>query len=453
MDEQDTGGIQPVPDTPEQNKPQRSGHKVAKNAAWIIGGRVIQSLLALVVGALTARYLGPSNFGSINYAASLVAFIAPVLYLGLNATLVHELIKRPKREGEVLGTSLVLGSAASFICFIGVCAFAFFVNASETEILIVCCLYALGLLFQAADMLQFWFQSKLQSKYYAISTLIAYTAVSAYRVILLITHQSVYWFALTAVIDHGVIALVLFFTYRRKGGAKLIFSKTVASELFQKSKHYIIPALMVSIFAQTDKLMLKWMIGEEVVGYYASAVTVCGLTSIICAAVITSFRPMIFENKEKSDAAFEGSVTQLYSVIIYISLAQCIGISLLNDELISLLYGSAYAPAAPVILVLVWYTGFSYIGAVRNIWLLGENKQHLLWQINLLGVVCNIVVNLLLIPLWGTLGAATASLTTQLFTNVVLGFVFKPIRRNNTLMARALNPKQMRISALLSRGK
>jgi len=426
---------------------------VAKNAAWIIACRVVQALLGLVVGALTARYLGPSNFGSINYAASLTAFIAPVLYLGLNATLVHELITRERREGEVLGTSIAIGSLASLVCFVGVCAFAFFVNASEQEIVIVCCLYSIGLLFQAFDMLQFWFQSRLQSKYYAIAVLIAYTAVSAYRVALLVSNQNVYWFALTAAIDHGVVALILFLAYRRKGGGKLRFSRTVAKEMLKKSKHYILPALMVSIFAETDKLMLKWMIGQEVVGYYSAAVTICGLSSFVCAAILDSFRPVIFENREISGAAFEGSVTQLYSVIIYFSLIQCVGIALLSGVLVSVLYGAAYAPAAGVILVLVWYTGFSYLGAVRDIWLLGENKQSLLWKINLCGVLCNIVLNLILIPLWGILGAAAATLTTQLFTNVLLGFVFKGIRRNNTLMARGLNPKAMRLSALFSRSK
>jgi len=432
---------------------QQQQHKVAKNAVWIISCRVVQALMGLVIGALTARYLGPFNFGSINYAASLTAFIAPVLYLGLNATLVQELITRPKREGEVMGTSLLIGSLASVVCFIGVCAFAFFVNASKTDRIIVCCLYSFGLLFQAFDMLQFWFQAKLQSKYYAIAMLIAYTAVSAYRVALLIASKSVYWFALTAVIDHGVVALVLLWAYRRKGGQKLSFSKTVAGEMFQKSKHYILPALMVSIFAQTDKLMLTWMIGEKVVGYYSAAVTICGLSSIVCAAIINSFRPVIFENKNVSREAFEGSVTQLYSVIIYFSLAQCIGITLLSKVLVNVMFGADYTPAATVIPVLVWYTGFSYLGAVRDIWMLGENKQGLLWKINLCGVLCNILLNLVLIPLWGILGAAAASLTTQIFTNVLLGFVFQSIRRNNTLMGRGLNPANMRLQALFSKGK
>ena len=127
------------------------------------------------------------------------------------------------------------------------------------------------------------------------------------------------------------------------------------------------------------------------------------------------------------------------------------GIALLAGVLVQVLYGPAYAPAVPVIRVLVWYTGFSYLGAVRDIWLLGENKQNLLWKINLCGVLCNIVLNLMLIPVWGMLGAAAASLATQVFTNVFLGFVFKGIRRNNTLMAHGLHPGEMRLSSLFSR--
>ena len=211
-----------------------SQHRVAKNAMWIIGGRVIQALLGLVVGALTARYLGPSNFGSINYAASLTAFIAPVLYLGLNATLVHELVTRERHEGEVLGTSLFLGSLASAVCFIGVCAFAFFVNASEQEIVIVCCLYAAGLLFQAADMLQYWFQKNLQSKYYAVATLIAYTAVSAYRVALLIAGRNVYWFALTAVIDHFIARWFCSFHTAARAGAAFGFHDGRQGNVYKK---------------------------------------------------------------------------------------------------------------------------------------------------------------------------------------------------------------------------
>ena len=80
---------------------------------------------------------------------------------------------------------------------------------------------------------------------------------------------------------------------------------------------------------------------------------------------------------------------------------------------------------------------------VRNIWILAENKQKYLWIINLSGALANVALNAVLIPSMGSDGAAWASLVTQMFTNVVTGFLIRPIRRNNRLMFQSLNPKRL----------
>lgn len=64
---------------------------------------------------------------------------------------------------------------------------------------------------------------------------------------------------------------------------------------------------------------------------------------------------------------------------------------------------------------------FSYLGTVRNIWILAEGKHKILWVLNLSGALLNIALNLLFIPVWGINGAALAALLTQIFTNVFLG--------------------------------
>ena len=83
-------------------------NKVIKNASWIIICRVIQALLALIISMITARYLGPSNYGLLNYAISIVTFVLPIMKLGITSILVQEFISEPEKEGETLGTSLVL---------------------------------------------------------------------------------------------------------------------------------------------------------------------------------------------------------------------------------------------------------------------------------------------------------------------------------------------------------
>ena len=59
----------------------------------------------------------------------------------------------------------------------------------------------------------------------------------------------------------------------------------------------------------------------------------------------------------------------------------------------------------------------------------------------MIGAVANVLLNLVLIPWWGGVGAAIASLITQFFTNVIIGFIFQPIRENNRLMLRSMDPR------------
>ena len=68
-----------------------------------------------------------------------------------------------------------------------------------------------------------------------------------------------------------------------------------------------------------------------------------------------------------------------------------------------------------------------------------DSQQKYLWIMNLSGAFLNIVLNLLLIPVYNIMGAAIASLITQIFTNVIIGFIIKPIRENNNLMIKALD--------------
>lgn len=412
---------------------------VLKNASWIIGCKIVQALLGLVVTMLSARYLGPSGYGLVNYAAAIVAFAAPVMQLGLNCTLVQEVIQNPEREGETLGTALVMCLVSSVTCIVGVIAFAGVANPGETETIIVCALYSILLVFQALEMIQYWFQAKLLSKYTSIVMLVAYVAISAYKITLLVTGSSIYWFAVSQALDYCMIAVALLLIYKRVGTAKLSFSLARAKEMFTRSKYYIVSSLMVTVFAQTDRIMLKLMLDEVAVGYYSAAVTCAGMTSFVFAAVIDSARPVILEAKKGNQANFEQGMVRLYSAVIYLAMAQSVVITLFSDLIVKVLYGTAYAATAPALRIIVWYTTFSYLGSVRNIWILAEGKQRYLWIVNMSGALVNVLLNAILIPVWGINGAAAASLVTQFFANVVIGFVLRPIRYNNKLMLWSLD--------------
>lgn len=416
-------------------------NKVIKNAYWIIVCRIAQSFVGLLIGMITARYLGPSNYGLLNYACSVITFVVPLAQLGLRNILVEEIVSKPEREGKILGTSLVMSIVSSLFCIIGCIGFVAFANAGETDTLIVCALYSISLIFQMTENIQYWYQAKLLSKYTSIVSLAAYTIVSIYKIFLLATGKSIYWFAISYAFDFFLISASLIFIYRKMGGQKLSFSFPLAKELFNKSKYFIVSNMMVTLFTQTDKIMVKLMIGNAENGYYSTAVACSTITSFVFAAIIDSLRPVIFESKKTDQKKFENNMSLLYSIIIYMGLAQSLVLTFLAHPIVNLLYGKEYLNAIPMLQIITWYSAFSYMGSVRNIWMLAEKKQKYLWIINLSGATLNIVGNLILIPYMGAKGAALASVVTQFFTNFILCLIMKPIRPTSRLIWDALNPK------------
>ena len=415
--------------------------QVIQNAKWIIGCKIVQSIMQLLIGMASARYLKSANYGLIGYASSVVAFALPLMKLGLDAILVHELVESPEKEGEIMGTSLFMNCLSGAICIGGVALFATVANFGETATIVVCILYSIYIFFAALEMVQYWFQYKLLSKYSSVIMLVAYLLVSAYKIYLLATGKSVYWFALSHSVEYGSIAILLWIYYYKLNGSPLRVSFKRAKKMLSKSKHYILAALMVIAIQNTDHIMITKMVGLKENGYYTAAITSAVVLQFVFLAIIDSFRPLILSSKNENEVEYEKNISGLYGIIGYLALAQSAVFTIFAPIIIGVLYGEDYQPAIPILQIIIWQCTFSYMGMIRNIWLLAEGKQKYLPIINLSGVVANIIMNAIMIPFWGACGAAFASFLTQFFMNFVFGFFFPPIRNNNRLLLKGMDPR------------
>ena len=415
--------------------------QVFNNAKWIIICRIVQSVMQLIIGMVSARYLGPSNYGLINYAASIVAFALPLMKLGLDAILVYELVESPEKEGEIIGSSLFLNVSSGLLCIVGVSVFAVTVNYGEKDTILICMLYSISILFAAFEMLQYWYQYRLLSKYASVIMLAAYLFVSAYKIFLLASAKSVYWFAASHSVEYGFISVLLFIFYYKNGGAKLSVSIGRMKKMLMRSKYYILAALMIVVIQNTDHIMLRFISGDAANGYYTAAVTSASALQFVFTAIRDSFRPLILSAKKNNAAEYEKNISRLYGIIIYLSIAQSLAFTIFAPWIIRILYGAVYISAVPVLRILIWYFAFSFMGTIRNIWLLAEGKQKYLPGINMAGCVLNILLNAFMIPLYGACGAAFSSFLTQVFMNFVLGFLIGSVRKNNKLMLIGLHPR------------
>lgn len=413
-------------------------NRIARNAGWLIGGKIAQMAINLVVGLLTARYLGPSDYGLINYAAAYTAFFASICTLGINSVIVKEFTDNPKNEGMIIGTSLCLRAVSSAFSALTIIGISFVANPGEKTTQLVVALSSVGVIFQIFEIFNYWFQSKLQSKTTAIATLIAYAITSGYKVILLILKKPVTYFAFATSVDYICLAVILFASYKKNNGGKLSFSLKYGKKLLSKSHHFILPGLMVAIYAQTDKIMLKHMISDAEIGYYSTAVTLCNMWCFVLNAIIDSFYPSIMESFKNGKAEFDKRNKLLYAIVFYVSMAVSLIFTLFGHFAVKLIYGDDYLPAVGPLRIITWYTAFAYLGVARNAWIVCMNKQKYLKYIYIPAAIANVVLNCIFIPTMGASGAALASLIAQIVTTLVVPFFIKDIRENSVMIVKAI---------------
>ncbi len=412
--------------------------KVTINAGWLIAGRIYHMLLTFFIGLLTARYLGPANYGLINYAAAYTTFFASFCTLGINSVIVKNFVDNPDEEGETIGSAIVLRTVSSLLSVIMMICITLFMDKGEVTTNIVVALCSIGVLFQVMDTLNYWFQAKLQSKYAALATVISYTVVSIYKIWLLFTGKSVEWFAVSTSLDSFVVAIVLLVMYYKQNGPKFSFSVKKSKELFFSSYHFILAGLMVAIYGSTDRFMLKQMLNESEVAYYSTAVALCNTWVFVLAAIIDSMYPVILQHFGKNNGKFEQKNRQLYAIVFYMSVLASSLISVLATFIVKVLYGDAYISAADPLRIITWYTAFSYLGVARNAWMVCYNCQFYLKYLYIGAALTNVVLNVWLIPIWGASGAALASLITQISTILVFPAMIKALRPNVKLMIEAI---------------
>lgn len=420
-------------------------NKEVKNAAWIIICRIARMVIGLLLSIITARFLGPSNFGLINYGSAYVAFFTALCTLGLHSVIVKDFVDNGEKQGEILGTAVLLRVVASMLSVALITTIASIVDAGEkqTILVVICCSF--GLVFQAFDTFNYWFQSRYESKVSSLASLVAYVVTSIYKIVLLISRKSVVWFACSTAVDYICIAVLLYIVYKRENGPSMTFSLKRAKFMLGRSYHYILAGMMSVIYGQTDKIMLKHMLDESSVGIYSLATSLCSLWTFVLAAIIESLYPTIIQlHANDNYANFEKKNRQLYAIVIYVSTFVGLMILLFGEWAIALLYGQEYIGAAAPLKVVAWYTIFSYLGVARNAWIVCENKQRYLKYMYFGAAVLNILLNLLMIPTWGAVGAAAASLITQVFTSIVIPYMIPAMRPNAKLMTEAFMLRKIR---------
>jgi O-antigen/teichoic acid export membrane protein len=373
-----------------------------------------------MMSILTMRYLGPTNYGLINYVSAYITFFTSIIGLGINGVIIYELVNHKDENGSILGTTILFRLIVGVISMIAMLLVVYVADQGDRTTMIVAFLMSIQLPTLCLDTISYWYQAELKSKYSVMIQTIAYIAMSLYKVILMIAGKGVEWFAFATTLDLILLNGGYLFLYHKHRGQRLSCSKAAAKRLLSRCGPFILANVMSAIYGQMDRIMIKQMMGSNTeVGLYSAALTICQLVSFIPGAILESSRPLVVEAKATDETLYQLRFKQLSASILWVSGLYSLAITIFSKLVIYILYGADYMGANVCLKIAVWYTMFSYIGHAMNLWLICESKNRYVLWFCALGAIGNLLLNFALIPQFGINGAAVATLVTQLLTNFV----------------------------------
>ena len=415
--------------------------KYFANTSWLMAERVLRMVVALFVGVYVARYLGPERFGLLSYANSFVGLFIALATLGLDGIVVRELVKTPARRDELLGTAFGLKIVGAILMWLVIItAVPLTENDVQTNSLIA--IIAFAAIFQAFNVIDFNYQAEVKSKYVVHAQLVQLTISSITKLVLIAINASLIWFAWVYCLDAVVFAVGLSVMYLRKSGKLWCWQWKwqVAKELLKDSWPLILSGMVISIYMKIDQVMIKEMLGAEEVGLYAAAVRLSEAWYFIPMAITSSVFPAIINAKKQSEELYYQRLQKLYDLMVWMAVAIAIPTTFLAPWVMKLLYGEAYIGAADVLSIHIWAGVFVFLGVASGKWFLAENYIKKNFYRTLLGMIVNVVLNILMIPMYGIIGAAIATLLGQITANLLYDVFDKQTYKSLKLKCRAFFP-------------
>lgn len=409
------------------------------NSLWVICEKILALIFTVIITALIARYLGVEQYGIVNYVISVVMLFTTFSTLGMEKITIKDIVDKKYDEGDVLGTSILIRLIGGIILIFLAQITLIILNGLNLQYQILGIILGSSMIFKAFETIEYYFQAKMELKYISLIRFSATIMVSLLRILVIVFDWGIVGFIASYTFETMLIGLLLYILYKKNSKIKWHLNKEYAKSVFSRCWYMAISGLMSTIYMRIDQIMLGSMLVEKTEnGIYAAAVRIAEMWYFVPTAVITAFQPTIIEKRKISEKEYYNAIQKLYDIVALIGVAFGIGISLFGWIAVDILYGKEYSEASNILTVNVWAGLFATLGSARSIWLINENLQKYTLIYTFAGSVLNILLNYILIPKLGAMGAAIATLITQFAANIIVLMFIKETRISSKMMLKAI---------------
>ena len=402
--------------------------RVTKNTGAIIAGDMVNKAIGLIMLIYIARYLGSTEFGRYSFIFAFIFLFSIIADLGVNTIVVREISRErsiaEKMLGNALALKIFLAAAAIVLSLLTINLLNY---PESTKILVYIASFSL-LISSLTGIYGSMFRVLLEMKYAVVAGIIGQICLVTLIFIIIALEGTLYHIISATVIANAIGLLFTFLFSRRFAIPKLELDIQYIKNILKPAIVLGLSGVFIIIYYRMDIIMLSLMQNDTVVGYYSAAYRLADPFIFIPMAFMASLFPLMSQYfKSSSHAKLVATYTLSLKYMILIAFPIAIGVTLLSENIILIVFGDEFFPAGAALSVLIWSTVFMFTNAVFSTVLISINKEKTITFITAIMTALNIIANYILIPQLSYVGASIATVFTEAFGSVVCFFYLTKI--------------------------
>lgn len=396
--------------------PNSSGFKkYFYNTTWLFAEKIFRVGIGLFITIWMARYLGPEQFGMFNYALSFVALFGVLSSLGLDKLVTKELLSHPKDSQQIMGTSFILRFVGAILLLPLAVFSVSIVRPDHDLIFLMVIIVSSAFLFNSFEVIKYWFESHVQAKYSAIIDAIVIFTSSIIKGVLIILEAPLIAFAWVVLVESIILAIGLILIYLKQSNKmstwQVSFEKT--KYLLTEAWPLILAGTLYIVYTRVDQIMLGNMVSDTEVGIYAAAIKISEGWMFVPMIIATSLFPAMLNARKNNYSLYLQRTQHLLNLMALLGVVAGIGVIFIASPFINLIFGESYSQSSLVLIIHIWGGVFAAMSAISYRYFIAEGLQKSSFYRGLAGFFVNIILNYFLIPLYGAVGAAIATVISQ----------------------------------------
>jgi PST family polysaccharide transporter len=355
----------------------------------------------------------------------------------LEAIVKRDFLRTPDETARVAGAGRTLRLMGGCVGALGLLLWSLLApphNEARSLVLIL----ATTMFTPALLVSELWLHAHLEGRRAMPRQWLALIAGALARISAVLFDAGLTTFAVIAAAEVALAALVAAGVAHRRGLRHGTADRATMRRLAREAWPLLLSGVAVVIYMRIDILMIARLAGDEAAGIYAGAVRFSELTYFIPVALAASTLPGLLRAQSAGAAHYRVKLQQYFDFSAVVAYLTAAPLALLAPWLVHLAYGSAYAGAATILMVHAWGTVFVFLGVARSQFLVNAGLTRFSLVATIAGAVCNILLNLALIPRYGGVGAAVATVISFGLSAWLTSFLYHGTRTIGWVQTRAL---------------